>query len=79
MPAGPEICHRTCRAPLPLSGLAEHVTMGVQVTRFRGQGSEADYQVSGLFERDFAFNQLADREPMLQMISKRRMARKLSL
>ena len=53
--------------------------MGVQVTRFRGQGSEADYQVSGLLDRDFAFNQLADSEPMLQMISKRRMARKLSL
>ena len=49
-----------------------------QVTKFRGQGSESDYQVSGLFDRDFAFNQLANHEPVLKAISRRRQARKMA-
>ena len=48
------------------------------MTKFRGQGAESDYQVSGLFDRDFAFNQLANHEPVLKAISRRRQARKLA-
>ena len=45
--------------------------LSVQATKFTGQGAESDYQVSGLFHRDFAFNQLADHEPLLQLLHRR--------
>ena len=48
----------------------------MQATSFTIEGAESDYMVSGLFARDFTFNQLADHEPVLQLARRRRVARK---